>query len=150
MVSRAVIDEFLAQKRLAIVGASRNAKKFGSVVRRELSAKGYQVLPVHREAETIDNQPCVRSLADLSGQVDGLVLVTPPAETTRLVKEAAAAGIRRVWMQQGAESDEAIRYCEANGIAVVHHECIIMFAEPVGFGHRLHRGILKLVGRLPK
>jgi hypothetical protein len=53
-------------------------------------------------------------------------------------------------MQQGAESKEAIRFCEDNNIAVVHGECILMFAEPLAFGHRLHRWIWKLLGRLPK
>jgi len=74
----------------------------------------------------------------------------PPAETEQVVQEAAAAGIRRVWMQQGAESEAAIRFCEEHGMSVVHGECILMFAQPVDSVHRLHRWIWRLLGKLPQ
>ncbi len=150
MVSRRTIDDFLAQKTLAVVGVSRDGKKgFGNAVLKELGAKGYTLLPVHREAQTIQGRPCARSLAEVAPRVGGVVLVTPPDSTSALVREAAAAGITRVWMQQGAESEDAVRFCDEHGIAAVHHECILMFTEPAGFPHRLHRGIWWLLGKLP-
>ena len=150
MVSRATVSDFVAQKTLALAGISRNGQGFGNAVRRELTAKGYTVLLVHPEADVIEGQPCARSLRELAPKVGGVILVTPPAATSTLVREAAEAGIRRVWMQQGAESDAAIRFCQDAGLAVVHHHCILMFAEPVAWFHRLHRGILRIIGRLPK
>jgi predicted CoA-binding protein len=66
------------------------------------------------------------------------------------VRDAAAAGIRRVWMQQGAESEAAIRFCAENGISAVHGECILMFAEPAAFYHRMHRWVWGLLGKLPR
>jgi len=44
------------------------------------------------------------------------------------VREADAAGIKNVWMQQGAESDEAIQYCQEHGLNEVHGECIMSVA----------------------
>lgn len=82
--------------------------------------------------------------------VDGVFISVPPAETERVVEEAAVAGIRRVWMQQGAESPPAVRFCEENGIQAVHGECILMFAEPTAFYHRLHRWVWKILGKLPR
>lgn len=149
-VSRAVIDDFLAQKSLAVVGVSRNGEGFGNVVRKELSEKGYHLTIVHPEADKIGDQPCAHSLAEVAGRVDGLVLVTPPAQTERLVQEAASLGIRRVWMQQGAESPAAIEACERNGIAAVHNECILMFAEPAAWFHRAHRWARGTFGELPE
>ncbi len=150
MVSRKAIDDFLAQKTLAVVGVSRDGKKgFGNAVLKELGAKGYELLPVHPQADAVQGRKCARSLAEVAPRVGGVVLVTPPAATSTLVREAAAAGIRRVWIQQGAESDEAIRFCEEQGLTAVHHECILMFTEPTGFPHRLHRGIWWLLGKLP-
>ncbi len=78
------------------------------------------------------------------------MLVVPPAETEKVVHEAAEVGIRRVWMQQGAESGVAIRFCEEHGIDVVHGECILMFAEPAEFYHRMHRWVWGLLGKLPE
>ena len=149
MVNRATIDDFLSQKTLALVGVSRDGKGFGNAVRKELAAKGYTLLLVHPQADAIEGTRCVRAIKDVADRVGGVILVTPPAATAQLVREVADAGIRRVWMQQGAESDEAVRYCEQHGVKVVHHQCILMFSEPAAFPHRFHRGLVRLFGRLP-
>jgi predicted CoA-binding protein len=148
MVSKTAIDDFLGQESLALAGLSRSGKKFGNAVLKDLSAKGYEVLPVHPDAAEIGGVRCYPSLADLPSRVGGLVLVVPPAQTEALVKEARETGIVRVWMQQGAESDAAIRYCEDHGINVVHGECIMMFAQPKGI-HKLHRWLRGVFGKLP-
>ena len=149
MVSRQVIDDVLSQKTLALVGVSRNGAGFGNAIRKELAGKGYTLLLVHPEAETIAGMPCARTLKDVASRVGAVVLVTPPASTLALVHEAAEAGIRRIWMQQGAESEEAIRFCEQQGLTAVHGQCILMFAEPAMWFHRFHRGINKVIGKLP-
>ena len=148
MNTRSAIDDFLNHRTLAVVGVSRSGKKFGNGASRELRKKGYQVLPVHPEAESIDGEKCYRSLAELPAQVGGLLLVVPPAETEKVVQQASAAGIRHVWMQQGAESEAAIRYCEGQGISVVSRECILMFAQPAGV-HKLHHWFWRVLGKLP-
>ncbi|MFO1078163.1 MAG: CoA-binding protein [Planctomycetota bacterium] len=148
-ISRRAVDEFLAQKTLALAGASRRGRKFGNAVLKELTKQGYEVLVVHPEAAEIDGAPCYRSLAALPKPVGGLVAVVPPSATAQLVAEAAEAGIPRIWMQQGAESPDAIRSCAEHGIDAVHGECILMFAEPAGFVHRAHRWIRKVCGKLP-
>jgi hypothetical protein len=145
-----VISDFLAQKRLALVGVSRSGKKIGNMVLKELNAKGYRIFPVHPEAAVIDGHSCSRSLSELPEKVGGAILVIPPAETEKVVREAAKAGIPRVWMQQGSESETAIRFCEENGIAVTHGQCIMMFAEPAAFYHRVHRWIWRLLGKVPR
>jgi uncharacterized protein len=150
MVSRRTIDDFLAQKTLALAGVSRSGKGFGNAVRKELAAKGYTVRLVHPDVDAIEGQPCARSLRDVAAEVGGVVLVTPPEVTAALVREAAEAGIRRVWMQQGAESEEAVRFCEQHGVDVVHHQCILMFGEPAAWPHRFHRRVRAIFGRLPK
>ncbi len=150
MISRQVIDRFLDQRELAVVGASRTGRKFGNTVYRELKAKGYKLRLVHPQAETIEGERCYPSLRELPGPVGGVVIVVPPNQTEKVVRDAAAAGIKRVWMQQGAESAAAILACEEAGLEVVHGCCILMFAEPAGLRHRVHRGVLRLLGRLPR
>ena len=149
-VSRAIIDDFLSQKSLALVGVSRSGAGFGNAVRKELGEKGYSLTLVHPEADAIDDQPCARSLAEVAGKVGGVVLVTPPEQTEQLVREAVRLGIPRVWIQQGAESPEAIQICQDNDVPVVHHECILMFAEPAGWIHRAHRWTRGAFGELPE
>jgi predicted CoA-binding protein len=150
MATRQAVEGFLAQKRLALAGASRKGRKFGNLVLKSLRKKGYEVFPIHPTAEELSGVRCYPSLAELPKEVGGLVLVVPPAQTEKLVQEAAAAGIKRIWMQQGAESPEAINFCEQNGITAVHGECIMMFAEPTAFLHRFHRWLWGVFGKLPK
>lgn len=148
MASAAVIQDFVGQRRLALVGVSRDGRGFGNIVRKALTARGYELRLVHPSASRIGGLACTPRLADLAGLVDGVVLVTPPAATRELVGEAAAAGIPRVWMQQGAESDEAIRGCERAGLSFVHGECILMYTQPRGI-HAFHRWLRGAIGRLP-
>jgi predicted CoA-binding protein len=150
MTSKAMVADFVAQRKLAVVGVSRRGKKFGNMAFRELKAKGYKLLPVHPQAETIEGERCFPNLSSLPEPVDGVLVVVPPAETEKVVREAAAAGIKRVWMQQGAESPAAIRFCQENGLNAVHGECILMFAEPAAWFHRAHRWVWRLLGKLPQ
>jgi len=150
MASRAVINDFIAQRRLAVVGVSRSGGKFGNIAYRELKKKGYRLYPIHPHAKNLEGDRAYPDFKSLPEKVGGVLIVVPPKETETVVRQAAQAGIRRVWMQQGAESEAAVRYCQQNGIAEVHGECIMMFAEPVRFPHSIHRWIWKLFGRLPR
>ena len=149
MIPRQLITDFLAQRKLALVGVSRNSRKFGNAVFKELRGKGYQVYPVHPHASFIDGQQCWPSVLDLPEQVGGVIIVLPPAGTEKVVREVVKAGIPRVWMQQGSESTAAIRECSDNNVQVVSGECILMFAEPAAFFHRAHRWVRGVFGRLP-
>lgn len=150
MTRKADVDAFLAQRTLAVVGVSRTGKGFGNLAVRELRAKGYQVLVVNPAAESVGDQPCWPSLAALPEKPDGVLVVVPPDQAEKVVGEAADAGIGRVWLQQGSQSTAAVALAQDRGLQVVAGECILMFAEPVGWGHRLHRGLWQLLGKLPK
>lgn len=150
MTSKAAVRDFLSQRKLAVVGVSREWKKFGNIAYNELKAKGYQLFLIHPAAASIEGERCYPSLRALPEPVDGVLIVVSPAQTEKVVREAAAASIRRVWMQQGAESEDAIRFCREHGISVVHGECILMFAEPAAFYHRGHRWAWGVLGKLPR
>jgi len=150
MTSKSAVDQFLTQKTLAVVGVSRSGKKFGNAVAKELKTKGYTIFPINAQAENIDGERCYPSVKELPESVGGVVITVPPAETEKVVRDVAEAGITQVWMQQGSESKAAIQFCEEHGISVVHGECLLMFAEPVAWFHRIHRGIWRLLGKLPR
>jgi predicted CoA-binding protein len=150
MTTSADIQDFIAQPKLALVGMSSRKKKFGNAVYRELIANGYEVFPVHPTADSIDGQSCWPSLSTLPEPVGGVVVVVPPDAVGRVVREAFEAGIRRVWLQQGAESPEAIHYGADNNISLIYGECILMFLESAAIVHRFHRWLWGVLGKLPK
>lgn len=150
MSSKAVVDDFIKQQSLAVIGVSSTGKKFSNMVYRNLKAKGYNVYPVNPKTDEIDGDKCYKSIEELPQFIDSLLILLPPKQTEKVVKEAVAAGIKRIWMQQGSETKDAIAYCQANNVNLIHNECILMFAEPVTFPHNFHRYIWKLIGKAPK
>jgi hypothetical protein len=113
------IDAMLAAKTFAVVGASTNPEKYGHIAYVDLKRFGKTVYPVNPRAATVDGDPCYPSIAALPAVPDVVVAVIPPALTERLVDELAAAGVRNLWIQPGAESAVAIAKARAAGIRVV-------------------------------
>jgi hypothetical protein len=144
------IQEFLSQKTIAMAGLSRNEKSFSATVNKELKARGYRVLPVNPAATSIDGEKCYPNLAALPEKVGGVVVFTQPSETESVVRDAVAQGITRVWLQQGAQSEAALAFCQLNKMQVVSGKCIMMFADPVSSLHGVHRWFAKVFGQLPK
>jgi predicted CoA-binding protein len=131
MTTQLAIDDFIVQTTFAVVGVSHDRLKFGNIVYRDLRTKGYRVLAVHPAHDTVEGDPCYPDLAALPTRVDGIVVVVPPSATEQIVREADAIGIKRVWLQPGAESVAAIRYCEEHGLDVVYDECVMVQARPM-------------------
>ena len=144
------IDNFLAGRRLAVVGVSRDKNKFANLAYRELKKVGYQVYPVSLTADEVVDDRCYPSLRVLPEPVDGLLVSVRPSQAEAVVRECASLGIQRVWLQQGSESAEAIRFCRENGISVVHNLCVLMFVPGVAFYHRWHGWFWKVFGKMPK
>jgi uncharacterized protein len=154
MVSLDRIQDFLAQKRFAFAGVSRQPKDFSQALFREFRARGYDPVPVHPAADAIDGISCVRSLHDIDPPVDSVLFMTPTAVTDVLVRECAQAGIKRVWLYRGggpgAGSPGAVKFCEDNGIAVIPGECPFMFFPETGWMHRVHGFVRKIAGTYPR
>lgn len=144
MTSRAMVDEFFAQKQLALVRASRKTKIRGCSIDKELRAKGYNISVVYLDEDGPETR-----LMDVAEPIGGVMIAVPPDQTEKAVRHAIKAKIRRIWIQEGSESQAAIQLCEDNGISAIHGECILMFAEPVKSFHAFHRWIWKLLGKLP-
>ena len=114
--TKAAVENFVGQHKLAVVGVSRDTKKFGNMAYKALKEKGYQVYPINRNVEAVEGDRCYTTLAALPEKVDGVLVIVPPTETEKVVREVDAAGIKNVWMQQGAESDEAIRIARSTAL----------------------------------
>jgi len=149
MNSKKTVEEFLFQKKIAVVGVSRQKTKFGNAIYKELKQKGYHVFPINPYTTTFEGDACYPDLLSLPEKVDAVIINVPPAQTEKVVREAKQAGINKVWLQQGSQSEVAIKFCEENGIDCVSNECILMFAQPSAFIHRAHRWIWGVLGKIP-
>jgi uncharacterized protein len=143
MVSAETAARFLAGPALALVGVSRSGRKFGNLALRTLRAKGYRVYPVHPSAASIDGVACRRRLTDVPEPVSAVIVVVPPLQALDVIRDAHAAGMRRIWLQQGSESPLALTLCRELGLEAVSGECVLMFANPTSY-HWVHATIRKL------
>ena len=142
------IEEFIKSKNIAVVGLSRSGKKFGNVAVAELAKRGYRVFAVHPEVEEIAGTRCFPNLTALEGKVDGAVFCIPPVNVPGVLREAAAIGVKNVWLQQGAGSPEAIALGKHLNLNLVSGRCILMYAPPVGGFHAWHRAFHRLFARI--
>ena len=119
MTPREAVANFLAAGPYAVVGASRDRAKFGNKVLRCYVQHGLRVHPVHPSEREIEGLACAKDLASLPERVRSLSIVTPPPITEKIVEQAAAAGITRLWMQPGAESPAALRRAAELGLTTI-------------------------------
>jgi predicted CoA-binding protein len=144
------ISQFMQQPQIAVVGVSRNKNKFGNTVYNTLKKKGIRVLPVNPHLTHFEGDKCFSSIETLPSDVKALFVNTPPDSTIKIVESACKKGIKYLWLQQGSSNDEVIKYLEGKDINYVSDRCIMMFAEPVGSFHGIHRFFSKLTGNYPK
>ena len=142
------IQDFVNAKRIAVVGVSRDKTKFGNTAFTELAARGYQVFAVHPTAQEVVGARCYPNLSALQGQVDGALVIVSPQQAVPVLREAAAIGLKNVWLQQGAESPEALALARDLGLNLVARKCVLMYAPPVRSFHAWHRVFAKLFGQL--
>ncbi len=113
------IEEFLKARAFGVVGASTDRHKYGNKVLRCYQQHGLKAVPVNPKVPEIEGAKSVASVLDLPAEVESISIITPPAVTEQVVEQAAAKGIRNVWMQPGAESQRAVAACREHGIHVI-------------------------------
>jgi predicted CoA-binding protein len=147
------VEEFLALRRIAMVGVSRNPEDFSRKLFRDMCERGYDMVPVNLVAEEIEDRECFQCLQVVKPAVEGVLVMTSFYQTMGVVRDCADAGIRRVWIYRAggraAVSPEAVQFCKENGIRVVDGHCPFMFFPTTAFPHRAHGFFLKLARRYP-
>ncbi len=120
------IEAFLDGRRIALLGATNKTEKWGYKIYQALKRAGYDVFPVNPVVEAIDGDKVYPRLDAVPPPVDGVSLVIPPSATEQAVRAARELGLTRVWMQPGAESEDAIEFCARNGLECIHHRCVLV------------------------
>jgi uncharacterized protein len=148
-------NEFLAGKRVAVTGVSRNPQGHGSnAVYQRLRKRGYAVFAVNPNADQVEGDPCYRDLKSIPGGVDWVVIGTKPQAAEAIVRECADLGIKRVWMHRGpgagSVSHSAAEYGRQCGITVIEGGCPCMFDPTADPGHKAMRFVFTLTGNVPR
>lgn len=123
---RQQVEAFLNGEPFAVAGASTNRAKYGNKALRAYLQAGLRAFPINPNEPVVEGLHAVPSLLDLSEPVHGLSIITPPHITEKVVKDALQAGIKHIWMQPGAESDNAVELARARGVNVIAGDACIL------------------------
>jgi predicted CoA-binding protein len=149
MVKLKQIEEFLASEPIAMVGVSRNPRKFGFMAFKELKDKGMNIIPVNRYASEIHQSKVYPDIKSLPPETKGLIIMTRKNETAGVIKEAKSRGFKQIWIQQGCESYESLHELHGTEINLITKQCILMYYKPHSI-HKFHAALKKFFGRYPK
>ncbi len=111
---------------VAVVGATDNPSKYGSVIYRDLKRKGYTVCPVNPNRAKVDGDRAYPSLAELPDAPSIVNIVVPPSVTMLVLEESLDLGFINVWLQPGAESPQAIAFLQENDFNYLANACIMI------------------------
>lgn len=111
---------------VAVVGATDDPAKYGSVIYRDLKRKGYTVYPVNPGRDTVDGDAAYSSLESLPAPPTIVNIVVPPEATLRVLRNAKELGLTNVWVQPGAESPAVMALLTEHDFNYLANSCIMV------------------------
>ena len=152
-----MVQDFLAQKRIAIVGVSDKRETGSNMAYKKFKENGYLVYPVNPRISTYDGATCYPDLKSIPDIPDAVFILASPKVTDQIVQECADLGVKHVWMHcmmgtkpglsagMTSVSQEAVEICKANSIEVIPGSCPNQFLDP-DFGHKMMKGMFRMFG----
>ncbi|MCU7493997.1 MAG: CoA-binding protein [Ignavibacteria bacterium] len=147
------IQDFLSKKRIAFIGISRDEKNYTRNLFREMTSRGYDVVPVNPNATEIEGLKCYGRLSQVSPGPEAALIFTTSLPLESLMDECLASGIKNVWVYNPRDKGRAVKpvedFSRDNGINFISGYCPFMFLKDSAFVHRLHGFFLRLSGSYP-
>ena len=152
-----LVKDFLAQKKIAIVGVSDKRETGCNLAYRKFKEAGYTVSAVNPRLTTYEGDPCYPDLKSIPEKPDAVFILANPKVTEQIVQQCVDLGVQRVWMHcmMGTKpglasgissvSQEAVRMCHENGIAVIPGACPNQYLKP-DLGHKMMRVMFRTLG----
>lgn len=154
MTTQNLINEFLEQKRFAMIGVSRNPKDFSRSLFREFMKRGYDVVPVNPHASDIEGIKPPSNIREVTAPVTAALLLVSPLFMQQVVQDCADAGVTLLWIYgiTGSSSVDSriLKFCEDHGMRVIAGQCPFMFFHNSALLHRFHGWAWKMIGYYPK
>ena len=154
-----LVDAFLAQKNIAVVGVSDKRETGCNAAYRRFKEAGYTVSGVNPRISTFEGDPCYPDLASIPDKPTAVFIMTKPSVTEEIVQQCVDTGVKHVWMHcmMGTKpglaagttsvSQDAVQMCRENGITVIPGSCPNQFLKP-DFGHTIMRKMFRTFGFL--
>lgn len=149
----ASIEGFLAARRIALIGVSRDAKAYSRELLTALQAHGHEVLPVHPGMTLVEGIICHPDVKVIRPVPERAIILLSRERTAQAIDECVEAGVAQVWLRRAvrdASVAQAMDRGMAQGMTFIVGLCPFLFLPKAAFPHRLHGSVLKLVGAYPR
>ena len=152
-----LVQDFLAQKKIAVIGVSDKRETGCNAGYDRFKAAGYTVSAVNPHITTFKGDPCYPDIRSIPEKPDAVYILANPKITEQIVQQCVDLGIKHVWMHcmmgtkpglaanMTSVSQDAVKMCRDNGIAVIPGACPNQFLKP-DFGHAMMRVIFRTLG----
>lgn len=138
-----LVQQFLAQHRIAIAGMSRKSESVSRLIAQKLRSSGYDVVGLHPTEHEVDGVLCFPNIAAVPNGIDAVMITTSPRNSVAIATDAMAHNVRHVWFHRsfgdGSYSAEAEQICRDHGVEPITKGCPMMWVAPVDFAHRCMR-----------
>jgi predicted CoA-binding protein len=153
-----LVKSFLAQKKIAVVGVSEKRETGCNASYNLFKSSGYQVSAVNPHLTSFKGDPCYPNLKSIPEKPDAVFILANPKVTDQIVQECVDLGVRHVWMHcmMGTKpglaanatsvSQNAVKMCRENGIAVIPGACPNQYVPKGDIGHKLMKVIFRTLG----
>ncbi len=152
-----LVHDFLAQKRIAVVGVSDKREAAGNMCYHRFKDAGYTVYTVNPRLNSFEGAPCYPDLHSIPEKPDAVFILASPRVTEQIVQQCIDLEIKHVWMhcmlgtkpglaaKITSVSAGAVQMCQVNGIAVIPGACPLQFLKP-DFPHAMMRVLWRTLG----
>ena len=152
-----LVQDFLAQKRIAVVGVSDKRETGCNLAYTKFKDAGYEVFAVNPRIASFQGDACYPDLTSLPSKPDAVFILANPKVTDQIVSQCVDLGVKHVWMHcmmgtkpglaasMTSVSQSAVDVCKANGIAIIPGSCPNQYINPDG-GHQFMKGMFSLFG----
>lgn len=120
------ITQFFDTPKFAVVGASRNSRKYGYLIYTSFKKRNYPVFPVNPFADFIDGDACIADISQLNPADTALVLVTHRYDTDRIMQQAIDLGFTQIWVQTDCDTEQTPIFAQNKELNVVFKVCILI------------------------
>jgi len=153
-ISKTQVEDFLSNKKMVMIGMSRNPKDYTRNLSRDLALRGYEIIPVNPNASEINGKKCFSNIAEVDEKVDAVLIFTKGETLSVNLDEAINKGIKHIWLNFDKpltpELKGKVEKYGEQGVNIIHGFCPYMFIENPQFFHKLHRFFAKRFGQFPK
>jgi len=111
---------------IALIGASNDRSKYGYKIYKNLTAKGYTVIPINPKEILIEEIKSLPQIESMEKSPDIIDFVVPPKVALAESKRLESKGYDNFWFQPGSESDELIEFLKSTKLNYLINECIMV------------------------